>query len=223
MIAYTGNYDGNYDVYVVAATGGEPRRLTYHPSADVAVGWTPDGKSILFHSHRLSYSDPDQLFTMPAEGGVPTALPLPMAEDGAYSPDGSHLAYSPYFQWEPDWKHYRGGQTTPIWIADLADSSVVKVPREGSNDRNPIWIGDKVYFLSDRGGPVTLFEYDTKSQQVKKLIDNQGIDIKHASAGPGAIVYEQFGAVFLYDLHSGKSKRVEITVSGDMPQASAAL
>jgi tricorn protease len=218
MIAYTGNYDGNYDVYVVAATGGEPRRLTYHPSADVAVGWTPDGKSILFHSHRLSYSDPDQLFTMPAEGGVPTALPLPMAEDGAYSPDGSHLAYSPYFQWEPDWKHYRGGQTTPIWIADLADSSVVKVPREGSNDRNPIWIGDKVYFLSDRGGPVTLFEYDTKSQQVKKLIDNQGIDIKHASAGPGAIVYEQFGAVFLYDLHSGKSKRVEITVSGDMPQ-----
>src|SRR5579862_6982349 len=107
MIAYTGNYDENYDVYVVAAAGGEPRRLTYHPGVDLAVGWTPDGKSILFRSHRLSYSDPDQLFTIPAEGGVPTVLPLPMAEDGAYSPDGSHLAYSPYFQWEPDWKKYR--------------------------------------------------------------------------------------------------------------------
>ena len=218
MIAYTGNYEGNLDVYVVAAAGGEPRRLTFHPGEDVAIGWTPDGKSVLFRSHRLSYSDPNQLFTVPVEGGFPTALPLPMAQDGGYSPDGSHLAYSPFFQWEPDWKQYRGGQTTPIWIADLSDSSIVKVPRDNSNDRSPMWIGDKVYFLSDRNGPVTLFEYDPKSQQVKQLIKNEGFDIKHASAGPGAIVYEQFGAIFLYDLHSGKTKRVNITVNGDMPQ-----
>ncbi len=221
MVAYSGDYDGNVDVYVVPAQGGEPRRLTHHPSADVAVGWTPDGKSVLFRSHRLAYSDPDQLFTVPVEGALPTPLPLSMAEDGAYSPDGTHIAYVPFFQWEPDWKHYRGGQTTPIWIADLADSSIVKVPRDNSNDRNPLWIGDKVYFLSDRNGPATLFEYDTKSGQVKQLIKNEGIDIKHASAGPGAIVYEQFGAISLYDLHSGKTKRVEITVNGDMPQVRA--
>ncbi|HMD85939.1 MAG TPA: PDZ domain-containing protein [Terriglobia bacterium] len=218
MVAYTGDYEGNLDVYVVAATGGEPRRLTFHPGPDWAVGWTPDGKSVLFGSHRLSYSDPNQLFTVPVEGGFPTALPLPMAESGAYSPDGSHFAYSPYFQWEPEWKGYRGGQTTPIWIADLRNSSIVKIPRDNSNDRSPLWIGDKVYFLSDRNGPVTLFEYDPKSQQVKQLITNQGFDIKHASAGPGAIVYEQFGAIFLYDLHSGKTKRVSITVNADMPQ-----
>ncbi len=218
MVAYTGDYEGNLDVYVVAASGGEPRRLTFHPGPDVAVGWTPDGKSVLFRSHRLSYSDPNQLFTVPVEGGFPTALPLPMAQDGAYSPDGSRLAFSPYFQWEPDWKKYRGGQTTPIWIADLSDSSIVKVPRDNSNDRNPLWIGDKVYFLSDRNGPVTLFEYDPKSQQVKQLITNQGFDIKHASTGPGAIVYEQFGAIFLYDVHSGKTRRVNITVNADMPQ-----
>ncbi|MGC9995166.1 MAG: PDZ domain-containing protein [Terriglobia bacterium] len=221
MVAYSGDYDGNVDVYVVPAQGGEPRRLTYHPSADVAVGWTPDGKSVLFRSHRLAYSDPDQLFTVSVDGAFPTPLPLPMAEDGAYSPDGTHIAYVPFFQWEPDWKHYRGGQTTPIWIADLADSSIVKVPRDNSNDRNPLWLGDKVYFLSDRNGPATLFEYDTKSGQVKQLIKNEGIDIKHASAGPGAIVYEQFGAISLYDLHSGKTKRVEITVNGDMPQVRA--
>jgi tricorn protease len=218
MVAYTGNYEGNLDVYVVAATGGEPRRLTFHPGPDVAVGWTPDGKAILFRSHRLSYSDPNQLFTVPIEGGFPSPLPLSMAEDGSYSPDGTHIAYSPLFQWEPEWKGYRGGQTTPIWIADLSDSSIVKVPRDNSNDRNPLWIGDKVYFLSDRNGPITLFEYDPKSQQVKQLITNRGFDIKHASAGPGAIVYEQFGAIFLYDLHSGKTKRVNITVNGDMPQ-----
>jgi tricorn protease len=218
LIAYTGNYEGNLDVYLVAAEGGQPKRLTYHPDRDVAVGWTPDGKSILFRSHRFSYSDPDQLFTIPIDGAFPTPLPLPMAEDGAYSPDGTHIAYSPIFQWEPDWKHYHGGQTTPIWVADLADSSIVKVPRENSNDRNPLWVADKVYFLSDRNGPVTLFEYDPKSQQVKQLIENRGFDIKHASAGLGAIVYEQFGAIFLYDLHSGKTRRVSITVNADMPQ-----
>ncbi|MGA2987593.1 MAG: PDZ domain-containing protein [Terriglobia bacterium] len=218
MVAYTGDYESNLDVYVVAATGGEPRRLTFHPGPDVAVGWTRDGKSVLFRSHRLSYSDPNQLFTVPVGGGFPSVLPLPMAQDGAYSPDGSHFAYTPYFQWEPDWKHYRGGQTTPIWIADLSDSSIVKVPRDNSNDRNPLWMGDKVYFLSDRNGPVTLFEYDPKSPQVKQLIKNEGFDIKHASAGPGDIVYEQFGAIFLYDLHSGRTKRVNITVNGDMPQ-----
>ena len=221
MLAYTGDYEGNYDVYVVPAAGGQPKRLTYHPGPDVAVGWTPDGKSVLFHSHRLSYADSDQLFTVAVDGVFPTPLPLPQAEDGAFSPDGSHIAYIPYFQWEPNWKHYRGGQTTPVWIADLSDSSIVKVPRDGSNDHNPLWSGDKIYFLSDRNGPVTLFEYDPKSQQVKQLIKNNGFDIKSASAGPGAIAYEQFGAIYLYDLHSGKSKRLNITVNGDMPQIRA--
>ena len=218
MLAYTGDYEGNLDVYVVPASGGQPKRLTYHPGPDIAVGWTPDGKSVLFVSHRLSYADSDQLFTVPIDGVFPTTLPLPQAEEGAFSPDGSHIAYVPYFQWEPNWKHYRGGQTTPVWIADLSDSSIVKVPRDGSNDHNPLWIGDKIYFLSDRNGPVTLFEYDSKSQQVKQLIKNDGLDIKSASAGPGGIAYERFGAIYLYDLHSGKSKRVNITVNGDMPQ-----
>ena len=217
-IAYTGDYDGNLDVYVVPAVGGEPRRLTYHPGPDVAVGWTQDGKSVSFTSGRNSPNDSFKLFTMPLDGGLPSELPLPMAEFGSYSPDGTHIAYEPFFQWEPDWKGYRGGQTTAIWIANLADSSVEKIPRENSNDRSPMWVGDKVYFLSDRNGPMTLFAYDTRTKKVSEAIKNDGFDIKSASAGPGAIVYAQFGSLHLYDLHSGKTKRVEVTLAGDMPQ-----
>ncbi|HXJ94398.1 MAG TPA: PDZ domain-containing protein [Terriglobia bacterium] len=218
LVAYTGNYDGNQDVFVVPATGGNPKRLTYHPSADVAVGWTLDGKDVLFRSHRDSPTDSNKLFTVPADGGFPSELPLSMAEDGSYSPDGTHLAYSPVFQWEPDWQRYRGGQTTPIWVANLADSSVVKIPRDNSNDRDPMWVGKTIYFLSDRNGPVTLFAYDTETQKVSELIKNDGFDIKWASAGPGAIVYSQFGTLRLYDLAKHQSKLVNVTLGGDMPQ-----
>jgi tricorn protease len=219
MLAFSGNYDSNIDVYVVSSTGGDPRRLTYHPGADIAVGWTPDGKNILFRSPRTNYSDPNRLFTVPVNGGFPTQLPLDMAESGSYSPEGTHLAYVPIFQWEPDWKGYRGGQTTPIWIADLADSSVVKIPRANSNDRNPMWVGKTVYFLSDREGPRTLFAYDTETQKVTRVIDNKnGFDITSASAGPGAIVYSQFGVLHLYDLNRRRDSEVNVTVSADMPQ-----
>ncbi|MGH9616407.1 MAG: S41 family peptidase, partial [Acidobacteriaceae bacterium] len=218
-IAYTGNYNGNLDVYVVSAAGGEPLRLTYHPGPDVAVGWTPDGKSVLFRSHRHSHSDPDHLFTIAATGGFPKEIPLPMAEDGSFSPDGTHLAYEPLFQWEPFWQHYHGGQTLKVWIAKLADSSVVEIPRVNSNDKNPMWIGNKIYFLSDGNGPVTLFAYDIGTKKVSQLIENKnGFDISSASAGPGAIVYSQFGVLHLYDLKSGKDNVMHVQVAGDMPQ-----
>ncbi|HKT30916.1 MAG TPA: PDZ domain-containing protein [Gammaproteobacteria bacterium] len=218
LVAYTGNYDGSDNVYVVPAAGGEPRRLTWHPNDNGVVGWTPDGRQVLFNSHRNSNTDSDRLFTVPVTGGLPSQLPLSMAEDGAYSPDGSHLAYSPVFQWEPDWKGYRGGQTTPIWIARLSDSSVVKIPRDNSNDRDPMWVGNTVYFLSDRDGPVTLFAYDTQSGQVTKLLSNDGFDIDSASAGPGAIVYSQMGALYLFNLKTHISTPVDVRVAGDMSQ-----
>lgn len=227
MVAYTGDYDGNQDVYVIPASGGEPKRLTYHPGTDVAVGWTPDSKRILFRSTRNSYSRFEKLFTVPIEGGFPTELPLPMGVEGSFSADGSHLAYVPWWNREtgapPDYvaiKHYRGGLTAPIWIASLFDSSVIKVPRENSNDFNPMWVGDKIYFLSDRNGPVTLFAYDTKTKEVKEQLTNDGLDFRSASAGSDAIVYEQFGSLRVYDPHSGKTHAIEVRVAGDMPQVS---
>ncbi len=219
MIAYGGNYDGNVDVYVVPSSGGNPTRLTYHPEPDIPVGWTPDGKNVLFRSHRASTNDPDKLFTVPVTGGFPTELPLDMAETGSYSPDGTHIAYVPIFQWEPDWKMYRGGQTTPVWIADLSDSSIVKVPRENSNDNNPIWIGKTVYFLSDREGPSTLYAYDTDSHKVARVIENKnGFDISSASASHGQIIYSQFGVLHIFDPATRSDKEVSVTVPGDMPQ-----
>jgi tricorn protease len=218
QIAFSGEYEGNIDVYVVPATGGTPRRLTYHPSADILAGWTPDGKSVVFASHRNSFADSSQLYTLPLDASLPTALPLPMAEDGVFSPDGSHIAYEPIFHWQSAWKRYNGGQTLKIWLADLSDSSVNEIPRENSNDFNPMWIGKKVYFLSDRKGPITLWSYDTSSKTVSEVLKNDGLDIKSASAISDAIVYEQFGSIHLFDLASGKSHPVAISVSADLSE-----
>jgi len=217
LIAFSGEYDGNVDVYVVPATGGVPRRLTWHPDADRVVGWTPDGKRILFSSSRHSYTRVSRLFTVPVEGGFPEEVPLPMAEQGSYSPDGTRLAYVPLRPAFIAWKRYRGGRTTPIWIADLKDSRIEKIPRDNSNDFYPMWVGDRIYFLSDRNGRFSLFAYDLKTRQVREVVANSGMDFKSASAGPDAIVYEQFGSLNLYDLKTGRTRRIPITLAGDLP------
>jgi len=223
MIAFTGEYDGNEDVYVMPAAGGIPKRLTTHPGADQVVGWTRDGKRIVFRSARDSYAGFTQLYTIGLSGGLPELLPLPMAVEGSYSPDSSHLAYVPFTNFRESWqfqrglKHYRGGTASPIWIANLADSSIIKVPRKDSNDSNPMWMGEKVYFLSDRDGPVNLYAYDTKTKQVAAAIASNGLDIKSASAGPDAIVYEQFGSIHIFDPATGKDNPVNISVTGDFP------
>ena len=161
-IAFSGEYDGNVDVYIIPAIGGTPRRLTYHPANDIAVGWTRDGKDILFASAR-SGGNYNRLFTISREGGFPTELPLPIAVEGSYSPDGSRLAYVPLDHAFEAWKRYRGGRTSPIWIARLSDSNVERIPRENSNDFNPMWVDARVFFLSDRNGPFSLFAYDPHS------------------------------------------------------------
>ena len=217
-IAFTGEYDGNVDVFVVPASGGVPKRLTWHPAPDRVLGWTPDGKRIIFSSSRTAYSRFEEMFTVPADGGVEEKLPLPSGYQASMSPDGQSIAYEPIGKAFVMWKRYRGGQTTRIWLARLSDSTVTKVPRTNSNDFNPMWAGDRVYFLSDRNGPMTLFYYDVKTKAVKEAIPNQGLDLKSASLGPDAIVYEQFGGISLYDLKSGKTKPVTIRVQGDFPE-----
>ena len=165
--------------------GGTPKRLTYHPGADAPVAWSPDGKQILFRSNRTNYSRITQLFTISVDGGFPTPVDLPMAYDGSFSADSSRVAYMPISPAFEAWKRYRGGETTSIWLANLSDAKLEKIPRENSNDFNPLWIGDKVYFLSDRSGPVSLFSYDTATKKVTALVHNDGFDMKSASGGPG--------------------------------------
>jgi tricorn protease len=217
-IAFTGDYDGNGDVYVIPATGGTPRRLTYHPAADEVIGWTRDGKAVLFASSRDSYSFFSRLFTVSREGGFPSQLPLPIAAEGSYSPDGKEIAYVPLDHAFEIWKRYRGGRASKIWMARLADSSWTAVPRENSNDFNPMWVGGKVFFISDRNGPMSLYSYDTQTKQVAVALKNDGLDFKYASAVPDAIAIEQFGAIWIYDPKSGSAHKVDIHISGDEPR-----
>jgi tricorn protease len=225
-LAFTGEYDGNVDVFTVPVAGGVPKRITYHPAADRAVGWTPDGKRILFRSTRDSYSRYAQLYTVSVEGGLPEVLPLPMAYAGAYSADGKRMIYEPVdggqFANEGSafvsWRRYRGGRASYLWLIDLATLNTRKIPRTDSNDFNPMMIGEKVYFLSDRNGAATLFRFDPPSGKVEELIHNTGKDIVSASAGPGGIVYEQFGQIHIYELAGGKEHAVPIEISADLTE-----
>ena len=224
QIAYSSWVHGLTDVYVVSAAGGVPRRLTWEPTGSRVAGWTPDGKDVLFASMHASYSDFPRLYRVRADGvGSAQLLPLPSAAGGSFSDDGSTLAYVPVEPWQPAWKRYRGGQTTPIWLVNIKTLDVEKIPRENSNDSNPVWSGATVYFLSDRDGPVSLFSYDTASKQVQQVIANRGLDFKSVSAGPGALVYEQFGSLHLYDLTTQQEHAVPVTIRGDLPHLTPRL
>jgi tricorn protease len=222
-IAFTGEYDGNVDIYVVDAGGGVPKRLTYHPGRDSVIGWTPDSKNVLFRSARSNAPPIGTLYTVPVSGGFPARLDLPFADRASYSPDGKRIAYIPEDGAFAAWKRYRGGRTSRIWLADTSDLKLEKVPRDNSNDWRPMWIGNKVYFLSDRSGPFTLFSYDVATKKVTQALPNTGYDIKSATAGPDGIVYEQFGSIHIYDLKTGKTQPVEIRIAGDIPSVRPAI
>lgn len=215
-IAFTGEYDGNRDVYTIPIVGGEPRRLTYHPYGDGARGWTADGSKVLFVSSRAGLPYPtNRLWTVSAEGGWPEPLPMDKAEKGCFSPDASRMAYVPWGEPTGTWRGYRGGQTTPIWLINLADLAVQEIPRANSNDQDPMWIGDTVYFLSDRNGTANLFAY-TPGGEVKQLTDHRDYDVKRASSCGATIAYEQAGYVHLYDIAGGQSRQLEITALPDV-------
>lgn len=216
MVAFTGQYDGNVDVYVVPAAGGVPKRLTYHPGPDLVHGWTPDGKSVLFTNVSQSHNNTPRMYTVDLKAGFPKEVPLPAGTMGSFSPDAKQIVYSPVLRANQIWKNYRGGRATPLWIANLADGSIVKIPRTDSNDFSPMWVGGKIYFVSDRAGRDTLFEYDTASKKVTQLVENKTLDVKAASAGADAIAYEQFGEIHLYDLKSRKSQKVDIALNADL-------
>ncbi len=218
-IGYTARTRGSDDVYTVPVSGGMPRRLTFQPEGNYITGWTPDGKDVLVASMQDAVRLYLQIFRVHVDGsGLPERLPLPSASDLSISPDGTHAAYSPFLQWQGDsWKRYRGGQTQPVWLVDLKSLDVVKVPRENSNDTSPVWLGDAVYFLSDRDGPVSLFRYDTRSREVRRMVENHGLDLKTLGGHDEALVYEQFGTIHLVNTKDGTEHVVSITADGDLP------
>ncbi len=218
-IAFSGQYDGNTDVYVIPAEGGVPKRLTWHPGPDFVRGFTPDGKAVLFNSSRFAANrNRNKLYTVPLDGGMPRPLDIPYADKAVYSPDGSRMAYTPFGESFNQWKNYRGGTFSRIWIFRFSDHSIEKIPQpEGRcNDTDPMWMGDTIYFRSDRNGEFNLFSYHTAAREVRQLTDHQDFPIQNASAGGGYIIYEQGGSLHLFDPEAGGSRRLTIGVSADL-------
>ena len=230
LIAFSRTTGGNTDVYVVPAAGGEPRRLTYHPQIDRATGWTRDGKAVVFASDRgaVPQSSYLRLWTVSVEGGLEKPLAMPRAVAGSYSPDARRFAYDELpLAFTPDWyensfwRHYRGGRTQPIRIFDLASNAVEKLPWKESNDHEPVWIGNDIYFLSDRAGAINIFSYDLGTKQLKQLTHHDDFDVMNLSADDNTIVYEQAGYLHVLDPKTGQSRQLAINVVGDFPWARA--
>ncbi|MCK4760763.1 MAG: PD40 domain-containing protein [Candidatus Aminicenantes bacterium] len=221
LIAFSGEYDGSRDVFVVPVAGGVPKRLTYHPNDDLVRGFTPDGSAVLFISNRSVFSRRfDRLFTVPVQGGFPRALDIPNAFRAAYSPDGKRMAYTPLSEPFGQWKHYRGGRTTRTWLYTFSDHAVEQVsqPKGRCNDTDPVWIGDRVYFRSDRNGEFNLFSYDTQSKKIKQLTQFKDFPILKVAAGAGNIIFEQAGYLHLFDMQQKSTRKLTIGVAADLQE-----
>jgi tricorn protease len=217
-LAFSAQYDGNVDVYTVPVEGGEPRRLTWHPGDDLVQGFTPDGSSVAFVSQRESHTRRFwHLFRVPIEGGPPTNYGLPSCAKAALSPDGKKIAYTPLSGAFAQWKNYRGGRVSRIWIYDLADRSVEQVPQpEGRcNDTDPMWVGERLYFCSDRAGELNLFVYDAASKSVAQLTRHADFPIQNASSDAQRIVYEQAGWLHSCDPVNARTTRLTIDVRAE--------
>jgi tricorn protease len=211
----------SWDVYVAPVSGGEERRVTYHPDLDLPVNWTPDGKNVLILSfrHRTSLLG-GRLYTVPARGGFATEVPVPRGWQGSFSPAGDRIAYTPLINTREvfGWRNYRGGATGRIWLVKLSDAATEVIPHANFNDVDPMWVGDKVYFVSDRAGTENLFVYDTTQKTVTQLTRFEKYGIKSASTNGDAIVFNQGGAIHLFDLNTNQTREVAIRVSGDFPE-----
>ena len=218
-LVFNGQYQGNTDVYIVDVAGGLPRRLTWHPAADYVQGISPDGRSILFTSDRMTHTQEHrQLFQASLEGGLPTRLPLPFAAKATFSPNQEIIAYVALPEQFRQWKGYRGGSVSRIQLLNLTTGIQKQIaqPPTRCNDTEPMWIEDKLYFLSDRDGEFNLYSYDTTTSQMETLTHYRDFPILHAAAGGGYIIFERAGYLSLFNLETKEVYRLPIAVGADL-------
>ena len=229
-IAFTGEYDGNREVYLIPAEGGTPKRLTHTPSLgrddvsdrmgpnNLVMGWTNDGKNIVFRSRMREWDAfIGQLFLVPAAGGTPVELPLPRGGFCSFSPDDKKLAYNRVFREFRTWKRYRGGMADDVWIYNFETKKIENITNNPALDIIPMWSGEKIYFVSDRdeNKRVNLYVYDLRSKETRKLTNFAEFDIKFPSLGPKAIVFENGGYIYRFDLASEQATKVPIIIADD--------
>ena len=219
MIVFNAQYDGNTDVFIVPVEGGVPKRLTWHPYGDRVYDFSPDGTKVLFGSQRNTFTNRfNQLFSVDIASGSVAQLPVPTAFSGSYSDDGSHIAYSPNYEAFNQWKHYRGGTIYRIWLYNTSDHKVTEIPQAngGSNDAHPNWMGDLVYFKSDRNGEFNLFSYNVKTKEVRQLTSYTDFPVLNLSAADGKVIFEQAGYLHIYDSNSGNTSKLSVGIATDL-------
>jgi tricorn protease len=227
QLAFTGQYGGDEQVYVMPSAGGAPRQLTYYPAPgplpdrwgydNQVYGWTPDGTAVLFRSTRDGRSQVDcRLYTVPAAGGAATALPMPLAGAGQYSPDGKRIVYSPLWRDFRSEKRYQGGWANDLFIFDLEHPSLIQVTTDPRTDRDPMWIGSAIYFNSDRSGVFNLYRYDVATRQTSSVTHYTDWDVRWPSAdAEGRIVYELDGELHVYDTRDNTDRTLSVVVPSD--------
>jgi len=227
-IAFTGQYSGNTQVHVIAADGSTPpKQLTFRndigripPRGGVdnqVFGWTPDGKQVLFKSHRTPWSDRiGRPYLVPVAGGLEKPLQVPESGTGTLSPDGTKLVYTPVMREFRTWKRHRGGRAQDVWIYDLKNDTSERITDFAGTDNMPVWIGNTIYFTSDRGGwQLNLFAYDVNNRQVRQVTNHDTFDVLWPSGDDRSIVYQQAGYLYLFDPASGQTRQVPVRVQGD--------
>ncbi|HEX8336839.1 MAG TPA: PDZ domain-containing protein, partial [Pyrinomonadaceae bacterium] len=227
-VAFSGQYNGTRQVFVIPSEGGDPRQLTFYN--DVAslpprggydnrvMGWTPDGKSVVFRANRVPMSDRlGRPYLVPFEGGSEQPLPITEAGGVSYSPDGGRVAFTPISNEFRGWKRYRGGQSPDVWVYDLKSNTSEQITTGREQDMLPVWLGDTIFYVSDRDWTMNVFAYDTRTKKTRKVTNHTDYDATWPSGSGDQLVYEQGGYVYRLDTKSGREERVPIKVFGDFP------
>jgi tricorn protease len=227
-IAFSGEYDGTRQVYLISVDGGQPRQLTFHNDTGAlpprggwdnrVLGWTPDGKYVLFRANRVPYSDRlGRPYLVPLEGGEEQPLQITESGGASYSPDGTRLAFTPISNEFRGWKRYRGGQSPDVWIYDLKNNTSEQITNTRAQDMIPVWLGDTIYYISDRDWTMNVFAYNTRTRQTRKLTNHTDYDVLWPSGSGDELVYEAGGYIYRLETKSGKEERIPIKVYGDFP------
>jgi tricorn protease len=225
-IAYSAEYNGTRQVYVIPSTGGTPRQLTWYNDvgpmpprggSDYRVlDWTPDGKNVLVRANRLPWGvRMGRYYRVPADGGDESAMEIPEGGGGMFSPDGKKVVYTPIDREFRTWKRYRGGRAQDVWIYDLENSTSEQLTDNPATDHQPLWVGDSIFFTSDREYTLNLYRYSADGSEA--VTSHQEFDVLWPSAGPTAVIYENGGWLYRYDPVSRESQRLTITIGGDRP------
>ncbi|MFV0344967.1 MAG: PDZ domain-containing protein [Bacteroidales bacterium] len=219
-LAFSSNRSGVPSVYTLPIEGGTPTRLTWYPSPSLARGWTPDGKNVLYSSQReTAPSTYFRLWTVSKDGGVPALLTKQCGFRGSFSSSGKRIVVEPVSRWDSEWRAYRGGQNTPLIVLDLNTFEEELLPNSHETDIKPVWLKDKIYFLSDRDLVSNIWSYDINTKELKQLTHYKGSDIKSLEGNDNQLIFDRDGALHLMELPTGKVKKLEIEIKGDFPWA----